>query len=97
MVTKNMTKNAYPVRQVFLSLYVVMNIMAGFIMIYTGEFLGDSRGETFNNVSVVITATLLVVGSYYVLLSPVFRFIDRIKVKQISHRIPDKIIGARIG
>ena len=66
-------------------------------MIYTGEFLGDSRGETFNNVSVVITATLLVVGSYYVLLSPVFRFIDRIKVKQISHRIPDKIIGARIG
>lgn len=86
-----------PVRFFFLVLYIVMNIIAGIIMIFTGEHIGDSRGRIFESIDVVVISTILVVGSYYILLSPVYKILDRIKVKQVYYGMIDNITGARIG
>lgn len=87
---------AYSFRHSWLILYLVLNILATYIMLESGELIGDTQGEKFNENAVVLSF-LMVACSYIFLLWPVFNFIYRIKVAPRRFACSEEVIDERIG
>lgn len=81
----------------WLFLYIFSNIIAACLMLSSGELIGDVAGNPLYSKSVLVWALFLVVSSYYIILVPLFDFLQKIKVKKINFPGSDDMIGERIG
>ena len=84
-------------RQPWLWLFVCVNIIAAFIMLYSGELIGDLSGIKLYSQSALVWATFLVVISYLFILGPAFNFISKIRFRSVNFRVNESDLGARIG
>lgn len=84
-------------RYPWLWLFVAINLIAGFMMLSSGELIGDVAGTRVYSDSALLTATVLTVTSYLIILGPVYNFVSRIKVQPIKFGINEESIGQRLG
>lgn len=82
----------------WLGLYIFANIFCACVMSATGELVGDAQGSPLYSQAALLWATLLVVGSYVIILGPVFNFCFRLRIRPLTsglndHRVPE-VIGA---
>lgn len=81
----------------WLFLFVLINVVAALIMFSTGELIGDLSGMRLHSESALFWATLLVIGSFCVVLGPVFQCVSKIKIEKFTFRGGEAILGQRIG
>lgn len=89
--------NAARARRPWLWLYVVSNLVAGYIMFDTGDLVGDVVGRPVHSMAALAVALGLVVASYCLLMGPVFRFMDRLRVRPLPPSIDEDATGRKIG
>ncbi len=84
-------------KEIWLLTFVLLNIVAGLIMYSTGELIGDVKGGTVYDYTVLFCATLMVILSYYLILGPLFRFFGRIKINQVMPSFDNGVVENSIG
>lgn len=67
-------------RAPWLGLYIFINFIAGMMMLSTGELIGDVRGGAVYDFYVLIYSVFMVSGAYFLILSPLFNFLSRVRV-----------------
>lgn len=72
-----MVKN--PQRLYWLGLYVFINLLCGFVVIFNGKLLGETSGLPLHGVGGAVLALVLVVFSYIFLLAYLFPLFEKIK------------------
>lgn len=78
----NITYSKY--RYSWLFLYLLINIIAYFIIINTGQYLGDVKNHSLGESHYLIYALFTVLTSYFLILFLIFEFIKKIKVKTLN-------------
>ncbi|PTO51482.1 hypothetical protein CWN94_21305 [Vibrio splendidus] len=78
------------------SSFVLINIIACFIMIQTGELIGDVKGVFINDYGVLGISAILVCISYVVVLFFLFNYLVRIKFPKVKFKY-EHLAQKRIG
>ncbi len=73
-------------RGIWLAAYIMANLIAAFVFGITGELDGDLIGYPLQDYSVLIVATIFVVGSYLIWMGYVFNIVSSIKVSELFAR-----------
>lgn len=89
--------SANTIRFYWLLLFILINAVAAFWIIESGELVGDLEGRPYSNTNVVMLAAVFIILSYYLILSPIYDFVDKIKVKAISLSVSERLIADRMG
>ncbi len=80
----------------FLYLFIALNCIAAYLMYLDRELIGDAKGSV-HSISNLIFSMLLVIASYYIVLSPLFNLMYKFKVDSFQFRPYSYLAGARIG
>lgn len=88
---KESTKNQW------LVLYIFVNISAGILMYFKGELIGDLSGNSLFDNGVLLTSTLAVAASYFIVMGLLFVFCTRCFVKVDQFKCDEGKVSTTIG
>jgi len=89
--------NAMKVRRPWFWLFVGANVVGAYVMLDTGELIGDAAGRPLHSVAALYLAVLLVLLSYWLILGPLFNALMRVRVKPVQLAVDEGMLGSRLG
>jgi hypothetical protein len=75
---------------IFTILFIIINLIACFMMVNTGMLIGDVNGFPVQNITNIYLATALVLITYLFVLYFLYYFFSRVKIRKIYFRNTDK-------
>jgi hypothetical protein len=84
-------------RLLWLWLWLVLNVSAFFLMLDAGEMIGDFAGYPVFDVEVLFWATAGVLLTYYLILSPFFDFLSKMKIPKLGVKNDIVLLQDRLG
>lgn len=84
-------------RLVWLSAFVMINVVATFIMIYKGQLIGDASGNDIFSLNYLFLSFFLVSSSYIIILFFGFKFLCNLKFPTLNFNGNPQICSDRLG